>query len=561
MRGASSSIFCGRNWGSHVIFANLFIESSPNLSIGDIEMKGKELMDDDVINNWWKRIDARDSTRIRYVQGIAHFFTFIEETELPLGKTPEKVLEYARTKVKEDVLLWRDEIEGIFANFEDWLKNKTKVLNSEEQAVKLAPKTVKNNIAAVRSFFNAYNIDVPKRKNRQKVKTLVENNHRLTKDIVKEAIKYADVRQKAIILCMLSAGFGDSDILNLRVDNFIKGRGYMPQRISDLKTWIIEEKRKCEEAINEGTFEFGITTLFVRREKTSVDYYTFLTPEATLAILDYLAWRNRETEYVKNIGIGKLIEEKKKIRSPNDYLFIKTTIDDWYLPPEDIEKIRPPRKEHPEDRTATKLRVTKVKEKRKELGLTGYADEIRKFDRSGLISILRRLAKKAGIDTKFGVYQVLRGHNLRKLFYTLLRNEGVDYFTVEYWMGHTIPDEQAAYFEAIPEKLKEIYAKYMHVLFIGDYETKVLASREYTELNEKLTIYEAALKERNGEISKLRDEIEEMKAKGEAREPLDDMMSLMTKKPEMRSAMKKMLISMMNEPEMRVLMKKVLKKE
>ena len=188
---------------------------------------------------------------------------------------------------------------------------------------------------------------------------------------------------------------------------------------------------------------------------------------------------------------------------------------------------------------ATKAVVERVKKKREELGLKGYADEVRKLDRKGLMAMFRDLAKKAGLSTKFGVYQVLRGHNLRKLFYTLLRNEGVDSFIIEYWMGHKIPAEQEAYFQSIPEKLKMIYKKHLYTLTMGDVETKVLESEEYKELKEKLEMYEEVLRKRNGEIKKLREEIEKLKRKEEKREPLDELMSKLMSDPEVQEVIKK----------------------
>jgi hypothetical protein len=192
-------------------------------------------------------------------------------------------------------------------------------------------------------------------------------------------------------------------------------------------------------------------------------------------------------------------------------------VNDSYLPPEVIEKLKPAKiTEDGGTNTKYKSRATAeilkdVRNTREQLNLKGYADDVRKLDRSGLMAIFRDLAKKTGVSTKIGTYQLLRGHNLRKLFYTLLRNEGVDSFTVEYFMGHTIPEEQAAYFEAIPEKLKATYGKYLQVLFIGDFETKILQSTEYTELKEEIEDYKEALKKRNGEVNGLRTEIEAMK--------------------------------------------------
>ena len=482
--------------------------------------KGGDVGEDEKVKDWFRRIRASESAKTSYTKGMQYFMDFTKERDFAIGNTPTEFLDYAKERYRGDALDWKDEIEGIIAEYEEWLTKKPKIYTKggyEDPDIKLAPKTIQTYISAIRSFLNAFNIEVPRTKKRKQPKTLVENNHRLTKEIVRESLKYADVRVKAIISVMLSGGLDDSGLLNLKLGEFIRGRGYEPSQVGDLNVWINDEKRKCEAAINKGNLEGGITQLSIRRQKTQVDYITFLTPEATLAVLDYLAWRNRPSSYSERYkGIGKIREEKRKARSPEDYLFIKAYVDDWYLPPEAIEKLKPAKITEEVANSKYKSRATaeiikEVKEKRKELNLKDYADDVRKLGRSGLMAIFRDLAKKTGISTKIGTYQLLRGHNLRKLFYTLLRNEGVDSFVVEYWMGHTIPEEQAAYFEVIPEKLKEIYAKYLHVLFIGEFETKILQSTEYAELKEEIDGYKEALKKRNGEVNGLREEIEAMK--------------------------------------------------
>lgn len=512
--------------------------------------RARPVKDDIRVKDWFRRIRASESARASYTKGMEYFMEFVREKELGIGSTPKEFLEYAKERYRTDALDWKDEIEGIIAEFEEWLSEKPKVFTKgdyEGIGIKLAPKTIHNYISAIKSFLGAFNIEVPRAKGRKKPKTLVENNHRLTKEKVREALKYADVRAKAIILTMLSGGLGDSELLNLRVGDFIRGRGYEPLQIPDINVWITQEKQNCEKAIKNGKLEFGITQLQIRRQKTGIDYYTFITPEATLAILDYLAWRNRPSGYSERYkGEGKIREEKRKIRSPDDYLFIKAYVDDWYLPPEVIEKLKPPKIGEDETSAKYKSRATaeilkEVREKRQELNLKGYADEVRKLDRSGLMAIFRELAKKTGISTGLGVYQLLRGHNLRKLFYTLLRNEGIDSFTIEFWMGHAIEEEQSAYFEAIPEKHKEIYAKYMKALLIGDFETRALESREYKELKEELETYKEALKQRNGEIKRLREAIEEMKAREKAQEPVDKLIDLVIEKMMKDETIKKRL--------------------
>lgn len=40
----------------------------------------------------------------------------------------------------------------------------------------------------------------------------------------------------------------------------------------------------------------NITTIKIRRIKTYVDYYTFLTAEATFAVKDYIKYRSRTSD-------------------------------------------------------------------------------------------------------------------------------------------------------------------------------------------------------------------------------------------------------------------------
>ena len=112
-------------------------------------------------------------------------------------------------------------------------------------------------------------------------------------------------------------------------------------------------------------------------------------------------------------------------------------------------------------------------------------------------------------------------------------------------MGHKIPEEQAAYFEAIPEKLRNIYIKYKHVLEIEPETVKTLETKEYKEIRGELDFYKEALKKRNGEMAKLMEEVEAMKARDETREPYDDKMTKVLERlianPDIKELIKKEL--------------------
>ncbi len=87
----------------------------------------------------------------------------------------------------------------------------------------------------------------------------------------------------------------------------------------------------------------------------------------------------------------------------------------------------------------------------------------------------------------------------------------------------------------------------MPAVLIKPTETQVLASEEYKELSEKITIYEAALKERNGEITKLREEVEAVKAREAEKEPVDDIMYRLVSDPEVQRLLLKKMEDLRNK--------------
>ena len=404
-------------------------------------MKGiEELREDEDVQLWLSGAELRESTIPGYMVGLRYFCGYT-------GKTPRQLIEEAEEELS--MPMRRRKIKVYLGGFKDWMNEKS----LKEKGKEMAPKTTHRYTAAVRSFYTFFEIDLPKGGRKREAKSLVENNRRLTKDMVRQALKYCSIRDKAIVLSMLSSGLDDSGVRNLKIRDFEDGYDQ----------------------------ETEITTLQIRRQKTDIDFLTFLSPEASRAIFDYLEWRNRKPNLKKYRGEHKKTvmdaHEKRRVREKSGYLFINNFVPRQYL--------------------------------------DNLDEETRKIELNGLLSTFRYIAHRSGldIDKETGQWQVFRGHNLRKLFYTQLRNEGIDTFTIEFWMGHKIPEERAAYFEAIPEKLRDIYIRYKHVLEIEPETVKTLESEEYKEIRGELDFYKEALKKRNGEMAKLMEEIEAVKAR------------------------------------------------
>jgi integrase len=215
-----------------------------------------------------------------------------------------------------------------------------------------------------------------------------------------------------------------------------------------------------------------IVTLKIQRIKTGVSYITFLSPECARAVFEYLEFRNRDVKAASPSRKKQLL--KQRILSDSGYLFILRQIDDSYFEAHD--------------------------------------EEIRKLTENSIQKMYRSMSSKAKQNSKRGTYNTIRSHNMRKYFNSALLNAGCDSFHVEYWMGHTLDDTRAAYFRAAPEKLKEIYKKYIPYLTIQK-SLDISESKEYQAIkneNEILKSETARHIVERSELQTLRSELELM---------------------------------------------------
>jgi integrase len=350
------------------------------------------------------------------------------------GKDPDTLLEDAENDIKAGKLMRQRQLKRHLIGFRQYLQDEGK-----------APLTIKSRLTGVKSFFETFDIEIPKLPRVGKAKPLEKNNDIPTKEDLQDVLKVADPLEKAIVLCGVSSGLGANEICNLKVKDFKKGY--------DLKT--------------------GITILKLRREKAEFNFITFLSPEASKAILDYLEYRNRTTKEPRQIEIIK----KQNVYSDNDYLFIRRQILPEYLKKHD--------------------------------------DNLRKLDTDALIKIYRRLADKARKSTPANDWGFIRSHNVRKYFNSALLNAGADSFFTNFMMGHTLDETQAAYFRAKPEELKEIYIKFAPFITIQK-EADVSESPEYLRIKQENHILQAETARHVVERSELRDmraELEKIKVK------------------------------------------------
>lgn len=311
----------------------------------------------------------------------------------------------------------------------------------------LAPLTIKGYLTGAKSFYRCFDIDLPNLpRNTNKPRPLKKHSEIPTKDEIREVLKVCDVREKAMILVGASSGLSGNEIVNLKLQSFLKG--YDP--------------------------ETEITTLDLRREKVGFDFITFLTPEASRAVWDYLNYRNRNVE--TNLENRKRQLRKQHTTDDKGYLFIKKSVHDDYLK-------------------------------------TGN-EEFRKIDNHTFLKLYRTVSDKAGKASIVGDWNKIRSHNMRKMFNSHLLNAGCDSFMVEYWMGHTLGDTQAAYFRSDPEKMKALYQAYIPQLTIQK-ELDLSESVEYIQVIKENDVLRSEITEsiqHRRELQEVKAELESMKA-------------------------------------------------
>jgi len=320
----------------------------------------------------WLGTTTRKTTRKLYRMAFRAYAQYT-------GMTATQLIDEALEDAKRDIRERRDILKTRILGFYKWLtteypvKAKGKIEGKRPIIRKgLRPKSAHTLVAAIRSFYATYELTV-KLKGRYRIpKPRVYNKRmRLTPVEVKALVDHArSPRDRAIILTMFQGGMDVSTLCSMKYEDVAKGL-----------------------ASNEHPLK---VELF--REKTGIDYYTFLGRDAIEAIKAYL-------NDAKSRGI--------KFK-PNTPLFVK-----------EIGKGEP-------------------------------------MDTYLVQKILRETALRAGLIDKENNGKDMNPcspHALRESFGSIMINNGVPDTVVDFWLGHEIGDMARAYKGVQFERLKEMYAE------------------------------------------------------------------------------------------------------
>lgn len=393
-------------------------------------MKIAELKKDSIVQEWLKHVRAKPHTQKGYLACLQEYTEF-------LRMTPTELIEEAEAEYDARVKPRKQKIKGYIIVFREYLENK-----------QLAPLTVENRITGVRSFYKANDIIIPELQRLGETAKPLEVHKKIpTKEVIRKVLEIADQLETAIILVGACSGLAVNEICDLKVRDF--KNGYDP--------------------------ETGITTLDLRREKNKVDFVTFLTPEASKSVLNYLEHRERETKSNRQERREKHFK-KQRVYNEDGSLFICRYVSDKYLETGD--------------------------------------EELRKLKDTTIGEMYRVLCEDAKICADKGVMNTFRSHNLRKYFNNRLIAANCDPMIREFLMGHKISDRtKASYFVADPTELKELYKSFIPFLTI-EKPLDISESPDYLRIKQENQILQAETERHileRSELQELRAEIERIK--------------------------------------------------
>lgn len=220
-----------------------------------------DILKDAKLLQWFANSDLAESTQRVYSMYMKLFCECV-------GKAPSELISEAIIEIKAGKLPSERKEPEYFAKYKICLKNKN-----------MSPKSQSLAITCVRSFYRAYDIQLSASITKiKKPMPLRQNMNFLSKDDIKKLITNChSLRDRAIILCMVTSGMARQEIINLCMQDIVFD-------------------------------DNDIGTVSVRRQKSQTDYMTFISPEAVHALKNYFEERGRT--------------DKQKIKGQDDFVFV-----------------------------------------------------------------------------------------------------------------------------------------------------------------------------------------------------------------------------------------------
>ena len=355
-----------------------------------------------LFDTWILRKGLEKSTFRTYLQCLKKYC-------MVTGMTPAELISEAEEEEESGIRMRKRKINLRLLQFRKALEDEGK-----------APSTISLYYYAIRSFYEAMDITMPKLRQPSGDICLEQNYGKLiTREELRTLVSMAPPREKALIYLMALSGMAQAEARRLTIRKFLDAAGDAIGR--ELET--VEDLFNARDELMD-----EIITLDIVRKKVNYRYMTFIPPEATREIINYL----RERMYGRN--------EKIRIRDYDGALFVEVNGED--------------------------------------------------IDRDVIVTNFRRIGLEAGFKKKDGAYSFWRAHALRKYFISTIINKLGDKVLADFLAGHKISDVDRAYWYMDPEDLKRRYMKALPYLSIDGVEVRTIEDRDYRRLREVEKIYD-----------------------------------------------------------------------
>lgn len=194
------------------------------------------------------------------------------------NKTLEELIQEADDEEEASIRMRKRKIRIYLTGFKKWLHEQDYSNAYANQIFNL-----------VRSFYSEFEIELPKnlrRKSRRDKKQETIEDLPTMKDVQK-SLEYSSHTYRALTLLMVSSGMSRAEVCSLTFERFYEAVGLLKDFKKPLPDLI--EKVKAMDNL--------IPMWKIRRVKTTKPYFTFSSPQATDAILEYLDQQYRAYEW------------------------------------------------------------------------------------------------------------------------------------------------------------------------------------------------------------------------------------------------------------------------
>lgn len=348
-------------------------------------------IDEEILEKWFLIRNISSETQETYMMAVNEYTSLMK-------KSLNDLLFEAKKENLSDIEIMERKVTINLLKFK-------KQLNDDGKA----PKTVNLYFSAIKSFYKAFNIFLPEIIMDKGDIGLEKNFGKgLEREDILKMVGVASPRERALIYLMALSGMGQQEArdlkINILLDSASTAIGIVLRDVYDLFS---HEEQVIKEVL----------TLNIRRKKVKYRHQTFLPPEASREIINYL----KERCYGRN--------EKIRVIDNYDTIFVN-------------------------NRGA-------------------------ELSRDSIVTNFRRIGLEAGFQKEKGSYSYWRSHALRKYFISKIINKSGNKIIADYMAGHAISSQDRTYWMAKPEDLKKLYLKALPKLSLEKAQVRDVETKEF----------------------------------------------------------------------------------